>query len=298
MLTALLEVILPVVLIVTTGFALAKAFTLDDDTIGKINLYGLTPLLAFDALLNTPISRSEVAGLVSGYLLVTAIGAGVAWLLTPRSPTATRRGVVGCVILGNNGNFGLPIALLALGQAGFDQAIVLFLVSVVVIFTLGPGLLGASQSLGQAVVTVLKLPVSWALVAAPLIRLLDITLPVGVTRGVAMMADAAVPMVLIALGVQMAHSTTLKPSPPTVLAVLLRVVLMPLVAWGVAAALQLPALTTASLVLCWAMPTAVNVFMLAREYGSDPEMTASAVVLSTLASVVTIAVVLTLVTPV
>ena len=298
MLSALLEVILPVVLIAATGFALAKAFPLDADTIGKINLYGLTPLLVFDSLLNTPISVSEVAGLAGGYLIVTAIGAALAWLATPRSPSATRRGVVGCVILGNNGNVGLPIALLALGQAGFDQAIVLFLVSVVVVFTVGPALLGAKESLGQAMLTVLKLPVSWALVAAPLIRLLDIALPVGVTRGAAMLAGAAVPMVLVALGVQMAHSTTLKPSPPTALAVLLRVIVMPLVAWGVAVVLQLPALTTASLVLCWAMPTAVNVFMLAREYGSDPEMAASAVVLSTLSSIVTIAIVIALVTPV
>ncbi len=42
------------------------------------------------------------------------------------------------------------------------------------------------------------------------------------------------------------------------------------------------------------MPTAVNALLLGREYGGDTETVAGVVLLSTLASVVTIAVVVTL----
>lgn len=46
------------------------------------------------------------------------------------------------------------------------------------------------------------------------------------------------------------------------------------------------------------MPTAVNAFMLAREYGSNPQLVASVVALSTLASLGTIAAVVALLPPV
>ena len=35
-------------------------------------------------------------------------------------------------MIGNNGNFGLPIALLALGQPGLDQTVVILVFAIVV----------------------------------------------------------------------------------------------------------------------------------------------------------------------
>lgn len=112
------------------------------------------------------------------------------------------------MIIGNNGNFGLPIALLALGRVGLDQAVVIFVTSVAM-YTVGPALLGPHGGVGDAVLTVIKLPVAWALVAGLIVRLTGVTLPIGVARGVELLAQAAIPMVLIALGLQLGQRARL-----------------------------------------------------------------------------------------
>lgn len=295
MLAALLQVILPVVVVALVGMLLARKFVLDADTIGKINLYGLTPPLAFDSLMKTEITISEGLLLGGGMLLVTAIAAVVAWLATLRAARSTQRGVVGAVILGNNGNFGLPIALLALGQVGLDQAMILFLFSLVVMFTVGPVLMGSGGGIMSGLKNFAKLPVTWAMLLAAILRLLDWQLPIGVARGIELLAGAAVPMVLLALGVQLTQSRRLHLTRAVLTAVALRVVAVPLIAVGVAWLLRMDAMSTSSLVLAGAMPTAVNAFMLAREYGSDPETAASSVALSTLLSVGTLALVISLI---
>lgn len=294
MLTALLEVILPVVLVALVGVMVARRFELNGDTIGKINLYALTPPLAFDQLMKAEVTVAESALLVAGMLLVTALAALLAWLVTLRVGRVSRRGVIGSVILGNNGNFGLPIALLALGQAGLSQAVILFLTSLVIMFTVGPALMGSARGLRSGIVTFARLPVTWAMVLATALRLLGWAPPVGVSRGIELLAGAAVPMVLLALGVQLAQSQRIRFDGPVVTAVALRVLVVPAIAVGVAWLLRMDALSTSSLVLASAMPTAVNAFMLAREYGSDPDTSASAVALSTLFSIVSLSVVISL----
>ena len=293
-LTALIEVILPVVLVALAGVALARTFRLDMDTVGKINLYGLTPALAFDSVMKTEVSSGQAVQLVGGYLLVTALAGLVALAGAWGRDGATRRAMIASVVIGNNGNFGLPIALLALGRAGLDQAVVIFVTSLVVMYTVGPALLGSHGGLRAAALTVAKLPVTWALLAGLIVRSSGLALPVGIGRGVELLAQAAIPMVLIALGLQLAQRSSLRLSAPVLLASVIRVVAVPVLAVGVALLLRLDGLELSSLILACAMPTAVNAFMLAREYGSNPELVASVVALSTLASLGTIAVVVAL----
>ncbi|MFT4226595.1 AEC family transporter [Micropruina sp.] len=287
--TALIEVILPVVLVALVGVALARTFRLDMDTVGKINLYGLTPLLAFDSVMKTEVSGGQAVQLVGGYLLITLVIGLVALAAGWGQDRPTRRAMVASVIIGNNGNFGLPIALLALGRVGLDQAVVIFVTSLVVMYTVGPALLGSHGGVGDAVLTVVKLPVTWALVAGLIVRLTGVTLPVGVARGVELLAQAAIPMVLIALGLQLGQRASLRLTAPVLIAAGVRVVVLPLLAAGIGLLLRLDGLELSSLLLACAMPTAVNAFMLAREYGSNPELVASVVALSTLASLGTIA---------
>lgn len=293
-LTALIEVILPVVLVALVGVALARSFRLDMDTVGKINLYGLTPLLAFDSVMKTEVSGGQAVQLVGGYLLVTLVAGLVALVAARRQDQPTRRAMIASVVVGNNGNFGLPIALLALGRPGLDQAVVIFVTSLVVMYTVGPALLGSQGGVADAVLTVVKLPVAWALIAGLIVRTAGVTLPVGVARGVELLAQSAIPMVLIALGLQLGQRSSLRLTAPVLVASGVRVVVLPVLATGLGLLLGLRGLELSSLILACAMPTAVNAFMLAREYGSNPELVASVVALTTLASLGTIALVVAL----
>jgi len=68
---------------------------------------------------------------------------------------------------------------------------------------------------------------------------------------------------------------------------------LPLLAWGVGRLVGLSGLPLQSLVLACAMPTAVNIAMIALEYSEDADTVASEVALSTLLSIGTLAIVVT-----
>lgn len=289
---ALVNVILPVVLVASLGAVLGKVFPLDSVSINRVSLYGFTPALAFHSVMTTSVSFDQGARLVLAYCLAMAVAALLAYVaarMLPTVPERSRAIVVGCTIIGNNGNFGLPIALLALGQQGLDQALVIFVTSVVIMFTIGPALLGASDGLLGGLRRVVRLPVVWALVAALALRGLDLTPPAPVTSAVELLAGAAVPVVLLSLGIQLAQSRRIHFTAPVVTSVVLRTLAVPVLGYGAGVALGLPSLGAHSLLLACAMPTAVNAFMLAKEFGTDPETAASAVAVSTFVSIPLIA---------
>ncbi len=291
MLSALSDVILPVVLVAALGMLLARRFTFDQTTLNKLQLFALVPALSFSSLLKTSVPVSDVIGLGGAFLLTSLIIGLVAWLAALRLPRGSRGSVIACVVVGNNGNFGLPIALLALGQEGLDQAVVIFLFSTVVMWTVGPVLLGSHGGVGEALGTVVRLPVLWAMLAAVVVRVSGLSIPVGVNAAIDLVAAACVPMVLLGLGIQLGQSRRIHFTPPVLIGTALRIVALPLVAWGIGRALGLTGLPLQSLVLAASMPTAVNNTILALEFGSDVESVASTVALSTLLSIGTISLV-------
>lgn len=285
MLTAAFDVVLPVILVAGVGAVLGRRLPIDLSTLNKVGLYGLTPALAFDSLMRTQLPGGVGTRLVVAYLLVSALAAAGAWLVTMRMPSASRRSVTACTVLGNNGNFGLPISLLALGQTGLDMAVVIFVTSLVVMYTVGPLMFGAHGGLRGGVLTVARLPVVWALVLAGLLRALHLQVPTGIGSGIHLLGQACIPIVLIQLGVQIGRSERIHRTPAVFAAVGLRALLVPALALGVGLALGLGGTALASLVLAATMPIAVNTLMLAREYDADTDTVASAVVASTLLSI-------------
>ena len=80
MLGALVGVMLPVFLIAAVGFALARRFTIDQLSINKVQLYALTPALAYISIMQAVVSLADAGRLGLGFLLVTAASGGVAHL--------------------------------------------------------------------------------------------------------------------------------------------------------------------------------------------------------------------------
>jgi malate permease and related proteins len=291
-LKALTEVILPVVLVAGLGVVLARKFTIDQSSTNKIQLFGLVPALAFSSIMKTNLPVDAVVGLGVAYL-ATSLAIGVlAWGVSRLLPKVSRGSVIACAVVGNNGNFGLPIALLALGQVGLDQAVVIFMYSIVLMWTVGPALLGSHGGPRQAAFAIVRLPVLWAMALAVVLRVTHLTLPVGVNSAVELVAQACVPMVLLSLGIQLGSMRKIHLTPAVLTATVLRVGVLPLVAWGIGLLVGLHGLPLQSLVLACTMPTAVNIAMIALEYSPDADTVASEVALSTLLSIPTLAVVL------
>jgi malate permease and related proteins len=291
--SALLDVILPVVVVVLVGAGVGRFIKPDAQTISKLTLYALSPSLALYNLAHSEAEFSSAIKIVLGYILYVLILGRLTWLSSRDQPDETRRAMVAGVITGNNGNFGLPIALFAFGQAGLELALVVFTVSVFMTFVVTPSVLreGSWQS---RIKTVFALPLVWAALLGMTLNTLGVRIPTGLDRGIELLAQAAVPMLLISLGLQVGSSGFAPLSQAMLRAVGLRLVLGPCVALFVAWLVGANGLERSALVLSSAMPTAINAFLVAQELKADAKLVGGIVMLTTLGSLPVIALVVTL----
>lgn len=297
MFQALSSVLLPVILVAGLGALLSSRFPIDQGTVSRVTLYLLSPALVLNVLLTTPVQVGEALTLGGAYVITMLLCLGLGWLCGLGTPGLTRRSYSASVGIWNSGNMGLPIALFAFGQAGFERATVLFLASFVGMYAVGPAVYSLGRggmSAVDAARDILRLPAIWATVLGVTLRLLHVPLPEGVTRGVTLLSQATLPMVLLALGLHLGAAGRPRLDARLWAASAARLVGGPLIALGVGRALGLDAQNLAVLVLSASMPTAVNALLIAREYDADVETVAGVATLSTLLSVLTIAAVVTL----
>lgn len=305
MFQALSNVLLPVMIVAGLGALLASRMQIDQVTVSRITMYLLIPALVLDVILRTPVRAAEAGQLGLAFLLTMGVCLLLGWLAGLGRPDAERRSLSAASGIWNSGNMGLPIALFVFGQSGFDRATVVFLVSIVAMYIVGPALYGSASRSGQkygvadVLRSVFRLPTVWVALIAVMLRVLNVPLPQGVTRGVSLLAEATLPLVLLSLGLQLGAGGW----PPLHRRVWLAgaarliggpLIGGPLIALGVGLVVGLRAESLAVLVLSASMPTAVNALLLAQEYGGDAETVAGVVLVTTLGSVLTIAAVVAL----
>lgn len=288
LLAALLNVMVPVALVAGVGYLLGRRLKLDQDTVARLSLYALTPALAFDTILNAHIAAGEAATLSAAFLLTWAVTVTLSGLVGRRWELQTRRSVMASSTIWNSGNLGLPIALFAFGQSGLERALVVFLVGVIGTYILGPAIYNSGAGWRGSVRAIFGLPVLWAALAALVWRLSGVGVPLGLSRGVHLLAQATLPLVLLSLGIQLGAAGRLNITPPMLFASGVRLILGPLIALALSLLLGLRGQPLAVLVLSASMPTAVNALLLAREYGGDAQTVAGVVLLTTLGALVTV----------
>jgi predicted permease len=290
--TLLLEVVLPVFAVVAVGAWVGRRFDLQVGPINRLAIYAAVPALAFRTMAGIEMAWGPALHLVGGYFVFLVAMGVLAGLIGRRWLPPRRRTLIGTSVFGNAANLNLPVALFAFGAAGLDRALVLYVVTALALFGFGPWLLGRATGLRTAARTALGFPVLWASILGLVINANGVALPVGASRAVDLLADAAVPVVLLSLGVHMARSVHWRPSGRAWAAVAIKLLLGPLVAAAVGAAVGLGGLDLAVLIVLGAMPTAINAAMLAVEFGGEAEQVGEAVVTGTAMALLTLPVVL------
>lgn len=293
----LLGVVVPVFTVIAVGALLARRFNLDLPSVTRLGLYAAVPALVFRTLSSLSLPGDAMARLLSAYALLLLVLTLVAWGAGRAVPGASRRALVGITLFGNAANMMLPVSLFAFGEQGLERALVLYVATALAMFALGPSLVGRAVTLRAALHTVVRFPVFWAALAGVAAMGAGITLPIGAERAVGLLADAAVPLVLLSLGIQMSRLRAVRPRGIDAAAVALKLVVAPGLGFVVGRAVGLEGLDLAVLTLLAGMPTAINLAMLAVEFRGDADLVGRAVVLGTAASLLTLPLVLTLVAP-
>lgn len=291
----LVNIILPVFLLIAAGYAVDRAFRLDMQTLSRLNFYVTVPALV---LIRTLEAKLDPA-LLGAVALFTAVHF-VLLRLASRALFGARSLRRWEVILSmgavfyNAGNFGIPLAQLAFGSLGASVMAIVMTAQNFITFTWGLWWMdSARRNLWQSVAGLVKVPVIWAVLAALALLWLGIELPHPVRAPLTYLADGAVPLALLTLGIQLSRSPLVGRLAPLVAVTGMRLLISPLVAFALVAAwdaLAPGALDSirAVLIVAAGLPVAVNVYVLAVEYNRDATLASQMVVWTTLLSAVTL----------
>jgi predicted permease len=293
-----LDVVLPVALVAIAGGIVGAWKGVPVAPLSSIVFYLFSPALVFHSLATTEVP-ANVSAKIIGVLLVTYLvmyAVASLWSRLARHDQTFRAAFAISVITPNQGNMGLPVALLAFGKPGLDLAVMNFVGGAVLTYTVG--VFVASMATGRrtdALRAPFRYPVLYAAGAGLALNVLDVKLPTTIEVPAASLAGAAVPSMLVVLGLQLRHAAGRGHLLDTGVVNAARFLIAPTVAWFAASALGLDGYVRGTLVVLAAMPTAVIATILAVEFDAYPSFVTRAVVTTTLTSMLALTVLIAIV---
>lgn len=292
------DVILPVFLVAGAGYGIAKLTRLDPTILTKIVFHLLTPALIFHVLYTRPVTGGELTDTLLFVFLFHGLLFGIGYLgaYGTHADRDTRAATMLTLSLSNTGNYGLPILLFAFGDKGFALGMLYILGHMAFQITFGVGTAAWDKESGLWRIPLNLLKVTWiyAFALALILRGTGTTLPLPIDRPIELLAQAAIPVQLLLLGVQLAQVQlrgVLREAIPLSAA---KLIVPPLLAWGLTALLGIHGLLRAVLIVEGSTPSAVNSLILALQYNRRPDLVSSVVLLTTVGNIVTMGVLLTL----
>jgi predicted permease len=277
--------VIPVFLLVAAGFLFAHWKKISLTSVTEIIVYLGTPSLVFGSLASKPLQPADIAVLFAGLLIIFA-AVGLLIRLYFFCFRFRSRGFALPTLFMNAGNMGIPLALFAFGQAGFQRATLMFVMITFLQYSLGIYILNGHSNWTE----IFRLPLIYAAVAGLCVNLAQIEIPELLLQPVTMLGQATIPIMLISLGYRLHQVESLQWG-HALGGALLRIV-GGFVSANIAAHLiGAEGVNRQVLLLYGSLPAAVVNFILTEKYRQDPGLAASIVVLSTLISVVTVPVV-------
>ncbi len=279
--TLVLETIVPVFGIVALGYWLARCQNPDVATLSNLALTVTSPALIFRSLAAMDFRKPGWLEPVGGAFCIALCTGLVAWAIARKRPEL--RGFVLAATFWNAGNLPLPCCQLAFGEAGLQAATLVFVAMGLMHSTAGIWIAKGAGGGGEA----LRNPLFLAFAAGVTVSLTGTKLPSLLATPIDMLAQMAIPLMLLTLGIQL-RSLSVVDLHGSLQACAVRFGMGLLVATAFVTALPVSEMTRKVLLLHAVMPSAVINYVIARRYGSHPGLVASTIVFSTLLAAITI----------
>ena len=274
----ILGIILPVFSIIALGYFWGRRVRPDMAMVNRVSMNVLAPALIFSALSSKSFDVREDALLLAGSVGIV-LGSGLlAWPIA-RLLREDPRTFVPPMMFNNCGNMGLPLAVLAFGEAGFGPMVALFTISNLTHFTLGAWIIDHHARFRR----LLRNPMVWSTVAGFAFAILRPPLPEWIATTLKLVGDGLIPMMLLSLGVRLVDIDWQDTKIGLVGGIVCPVTGLVMAA-VIAHLLALNPLQAGLLYLFGALPPAVLNFMVAEQYRQEPGKVASIVLIGNLMS--------------
>lgn len=297
-----LNLALPYFGLIFLGFACGKIRRIPDTGLAWMNffiIYVALPCLFYRIVAKTPLEElTRVSYVIATSLSTTlafGIALGISLLARDRLQNATIAGLAGGY--GNIGYMGPGLALSTLGPEAAAPVALIFCFDSILLFSLVPLLMALAgtekKGLAESALLVVKRIVLHPFIVATALGVLSAAWhfepPIALDRLMQFLQNAAAPCALFVLGVTVALRPLQRMPREVPVIVLVKLILHPII---VLAALSLlgpfPQTWIYTAVLMAALPPALNVFILARQYDCWVEEASSSVLIGTLISVLTL----------
>ncbi len=292
-----LNVILPVFGIVVIGYLLGERLQLQALTLTRAAYFVFVPAFIFDAISRVKVPLDNVLKMVF-FIVLTHLLAALAAGGIGRLMSRSREMIAAFVMIaafGNVGNYGIAVIHFRLGDEALSSAIIHSVAITIIAFIICVTAAGWAKGGSKGALNgLIRTPALWAVIPALFVSHHELTVPLMLTRMIGLLAGAMIPVMLFALGVQLREQKRMDFTADVYATSAIRLLLVPALACLVAIPFGLSHIDYVSGVLQAGMPTAVLVAIISREYDIVPPFVTSVVLFSTLASLVTLSVIMVL----
>ena len=282
-----------ILVVIAAGAGLAHAGVLDSRsqrTLGEIAFFVASPALMVVTISQVHL-EAAAANLVASTVSLGACFAAYVVIARLRWGFSTGPILIGALSSSyvNAGNLGIAMAAYVVGDITVVVPTLLMqmlLVQPIALIVLDR-ITGRGEGVGAALRRLVTNPLTIAAVVGLVLALTGRDLPKPVADPLELMAGAAIPLML------MSYGAALRLSPPlgraghngeVLVASLLKIVVMPVVAWSVGMALGLDDRVLLGVVITAALPTAQNIFLHATRYRIGEDVARETILVTTLAS--------------
>lgn len=282
-----------IVAVMGVGYLLAKfKITRDgaDAALSRITFYALMPAMLFRTVVHADLSTAFSWGAfvsVSSALIL----AGIFWLASARMDIRGPERTIGslCACYTNAGNIGVAYLMATTGDASAVAPIMVFQLCIVtpIVFTILGRQTGRTHTsfLSSVGKSFLNPPVI-GVIAGLVVGLTGWDVPRVIAGPVNYLADTAVPLMLLTVGISFAGARLPSLNGPLVTACVLRSIASPALCFGIGYLVGLEGLALQSITIAGSIPVANNVFVYAHRYGTGVKFAREAILITTFASLI------------
>ena len=291
----ILGVTLPFFALILLGYVAARRRWVPTEAVPAFNgflLYFAVPAMLFRFSANTPIEKLLDAAFIAAWGasgLVVLVGVAFAARRLVRVPLrdAAFFGLASAV--SNAGFLGVPLLVALLGEPAAAPTILAIVADLVVVSSAGLALAemggatgrGWREDLRDGALRIFLNPFLLSMLLGAAFSAYGWRLPLPLAQIVKLLADAAGPCALFAIGVSLVRPDAPIRSPMLALPVAAKLLLHPLVAWGAMRLFGIDPFSAMVAVLVAALPSAGWVFIFAVRYEADAGRISATILLTT-----------------
>ena len=301
---SIFSTVFPVFGLILAGVILKQSRFIKEEFFTEANrlaFWVALPCLLFHKIASAELAFGKASRILAVMFISTSAVMLIAWLISriAKMKPASGAALIHSAFRGNLAYIGLPVVMYSFQSDGTQElkaaeAIAVICMAPIIPFYNVAAILflqsaGADRKLSPAGILAasLKNPLLIACALGAAFSALRISIPAPADRALALMAQAALPITLLALGASLSPEAIRRSSLPAGTATFLKLVICPAIAFALARAFGLGAVDARIAVCYMAAPTAVAAYVMTDQMKCDASLTGSTVVLTTILSLIT-----------